>query len=105
VVTNHEESPVKMALVELVAPVGMSFDTNDFEDMRDAGKVDNVEYEGDVVRLYINDVENGEDVSFTYHLVAEEDAHVTIAGVRVFDMYNALHEMFLEPFEIDVGYP
>ncbi len=105
VVTNHEDSPVKMALVELVAPVGMTFDHEDFEEMWDKGIVDNVEYEDDVVRLYINDVEKGDDVTFTYHLIAEEEARVTIAGVRVFDMYNALHEMFLAPLEVAIGNP
>jgi CD109 antigen len=102
-VVNNQESPVKMALVELVAPVGMSFDTYEFEDLLDAGVVDNVEYQDDVVRLYINDLERDDPVVFIYTLDAELEAEVTLAGVRVFDMYNNLIEMELEPITITIG--
>jgi uncharacterized protein YfaS (alpha-2-macroglobulin family) len=101
-VTNTQDAPVKMALVELVAPVGMYFDTDIFEDLLDDETVDNVEYEDDVVRLYINDVEKGSQVTFQYSLVAQLEAQVTLAGCRVFDMYNALSEMELEPIQIDI---
>jgi hypothetical protein len=102
-VINNQESPIKMALVELVAPVGMAFDPDDFDFLLEAGYVDNVEYEDDVVRLYINDLEQNHPVVFHYNLDAELEAEVTLAGVRVFDMYNNLIEMELEPITITIG--
>ncbi len=101
-VSTTSESGIRMALVELTAPVGMSFDTWDFEDLRELGSVDNVEYEDGVVRLYINDLNNTHPVTFQYHLNAELEAKVTLAGCRVFDMYNALVEMELPPIEITI---
>ena len=91
-----------MALVELTFPVGMSYDTWDFEDLLESGLVDNVEYEDGMVRLYINDLNNTSPVMFTYNLTAEMEAKVTLAGCRVFDMYNALIEMELPPEEITI---
>jgi hypothetical protein len=81
----------------------MSFEVDGFEDLLDNGIVDNVEYEDDVVRLYINDLEKDAPVTFSYKLNADLEAQVTLAGCRVFDMYNALIEMELEPIEITIG--
>jgi CD109 antigen len=101
-VRNHQDRSVKMALVELTAPVGMRFDTFQFEDLRTSGKVDNVEFEDGLVRLYINDLVKGSDVTFSYTLTAEMPAEVTLGGCRVFDMYNALVEMELPPVAMAV---
>ncbi|MCK4970809.1 MAG: hypothetical protein KAS77_09785, partial [Thermoplasmata archaeon] len=65
--------------------------------------VDNVEYEDDLVRLYINDVVKDDPIEFSYRMRAVEKAQVTWAGNRVFDMYNALVEMELAPVQIDIG--
>jgi hypothetical protein len=102
-VQNTQDRSIQMALVELVAPVGTQFDMDDFEDLLEAGKVDSVEYEDDVVRLYITDMVVNEPITFNYTLLPLQEAHVTVAGNRVFDMYNALVEMELAPFEIDIG--
>ena len=91
-----------MALVELTAPVGMSFDNWEFQDLLESGKVDNVEFLDGVVRLYINDLTQKGPVTFQYHLSADFEARVTLAGCRVFDMYNALIEMELPPEEITI---
>ncbi len=101
-VINHQDTSVKMALVELLAPVGMSFDHDEFDALLEANIVDNVEYEDDIVRLYINDVVSETPVQFHYHLRADMPAEVTLAGCRVFDMYNALIEMELAPLEITI---
>jgi len=102
-VQNLQTSSIQMALVELVAPVGMEFDHDSLDRLADEGIVNNVEYEDDLVRLYINDVVLDEPVEFTYIMVAHDEAQVTWAGNRVFDMYNALIEMELAPLKIDIG--
>jgi hypothetical protein len=102
-VTNLQERSIQMALVELVAPVGMVFDHESLDSLADEGMVNNVEYEDDVVRLYINNVKEDNPVEFSYVMVAVEEAHVTWAGNRVFDMYNALVEMELSPLKIEIG--
>ncbi len=102
-VRNEQDRSIQMALVELVAPVGMEFDEESLEDLADSGKVDNMEFEDDVVRLYINDVVKDEPIQFTYKMVPHEEAQVTWAGNRVFDMYNALVEMQLAPLKLDIG--
>ena len=101
-VRNHQDRSVKMALVELTAPVGMRFDRFQFDDLRASGRVDNVEFEDGLVRLYINDLVKGSDVTFSYTLTAEMPAEVTLGGCRVFDMYNALVEMELPPVAMAV---
>jgi hypothetical protein len=78
----------------------MSFDTWEFSDLLDSGVVDNVEFLDGVVRLYINDLTVDGPVTFKYNLRAEAEARVTLAGCRVFDMYNALIEMELPPEQI-----
>jgi hypothetical protein len=101
-VVNHQDTSVKMALVELTAPVGMSFNYDEFDALLEGGKVDNVEYEDDIVRLYINDVVSETPIQFHYHLKADMPAEVTLAGCRVFDMYNALIEMEFAPLDITI---
>jgi hypothetical protein len=102
-VTNLQDRSIQMALVELVAPVGMQFDTETLDDLLDEGIVDNVEYDGDTVRLYINDVVAEDPVEFHYAMVAVEKANVTWGGNRVFDMYNALVDTELAPIDLDIG--
>ncbi|MCK5414706.1 MAG: hypothetical protein KAJ35_04930, partial [Thermoplasmata archaeon] len=102
-VTNHREFSMQMALVELVAPVGMVFNTETLEALLEMEKVDNVEFEDDMVRIYIVDLESDETIHFEYALQGTVDANVTVAGNRVFDMYNALVEMEVAPFKIDIG--
>jgi uncharacterized protein YfaS (alpha-2-macroglobulin family) len=102
-VTNNQERSIQMVLVELTAPVGMEFDHYLLDKLEEDGVVDNVEYEDDVARLYINDVTMESPITFSYKLVAVEEAQVTWAGNRVFDMYNALVEMELAPLKIDIG--
>jgi hypothetical protein len=41
-------------------------------------------------------------VRFSYNLFAWEEVEVTAAGNRVFDMYNNMVEMELQPIEIDI---
>jgi len=102
-VENTQDRSIQMALVELVAPVGMTFDHTKLDQLLDDGKADNVEYEDDVVRIYINDMVKDHPVTFTYEMVVLEEAQVTWAGNRVFDMYNALVEMELPPMKLVMG--
>ncbi|UCC92670.1 MAG: hypothetical protein JSW25_08395, partial [Thermoplasmata archaeon] len=94
-VRNNQDRSIQMALVELTAPVGMEFDHFLLEELAENDIVDNVEFEDDMVRLYINDVYKEAPISFSYNLIPVEEAQVTWAGNRVFDMYNALVEMEL----------
>jgi uncharacterized protein YfaS (alpha-2-macroglobulin family) len=102
-VTNNQDRSIQMALVELTAPVGMEFDHYLLDELVENGIADNVEYEDDVARLYINDVYKESPVSFSYNLVAVDEVQVTWAGNRVFDMYNALVEMEIDPLKIEIG--
>jgi len=102
-VENTQDRSIQMALVEIVSPVGMTFDHAKLDQLLEDGTVDNVEYEDDVVRLYINDMVKGQPVTFSYDMVVLEEAQVTWAGNRVFDMYNALVEMELPPMKLDIG--
>jgi len=103
--TNRQDAPLKMALIELMAPVGMSLDASVFEALLEGGVVDNVEWLDGGVRLYVNDLEAGEAVSFEYELLGNMPADVTIAGNRAFDMYNSLIATELQPVEISVYVP
>jgi hypothetical protein len=103
--TNRQDVPLKMALIELMAPVGMSLDASDFDALLESGLVDNIEWLDGGVRLYVNDLEAGEAVSFDYDLVGNMPADVTVAGNRAFDMYNSLITTELEPVEISVFIP
>ena len=103
--TNRQDQPIKMALVELVAPVGTRLVTSQFEDLYEHGVVDYVEWADGAVRLYITDLSAGESVQFTYSLLGTMPADVTIAGNRAFDMYNSLVITELEPIEISVYIP
>ncbi len=103
--TNRQDAPMKMALIELVAPVGMSLDASWFEALLRDGVVDNVEWLDGAVRLYVNDLEAGEAVSFDYELVGDMPADVTLAGNRAFDMYNSLIATELGPIEISIYVP
>jgi len=102
-VTNHNEFSMQMALVELVAPVGMVFNIEALEDLLEMDKVDNVEFVDDMCRIYIVDLESDETIHFEYALQGTVEANVTVAGNRVFDMYNAMVEMEVAPFKIDIG--
>ena len=102
-VTNHREFSMQMALVELVAPVGMVFNIEALEALLEMDKVDNVEFEDDLCRIYIVDLETDETIHFEYEVQGTMKAQVTVAGNRVFDMYNAMVEMEVAPFKIDIG--
>ena len=101
--TNRQDVPLKMALIELMAPVGMTLDASAFDALLRTGAVDNVEWLDDGgVRLYVNDMEAGEHLTFDYELVGVMPVEATIAGNRAFDMYNSLIATELEPVEVSV---
>jgi len=95
-----EAPQIKMVLVDLRAPVGFSFNDEEFETMVDDGTISHFERSGRQCFLYLTDLVSGEEYEYLYSLTAEKPIRATIQGINAFDMYNPMLNDIEEPVEI-----
>jgi uncharacterized protein YfaS (alpha-2-macroglobulin family) len=94
-------SSLKMVLIDLRAPVGFSFIEADFSDLLEAGTINNYELRGRQALVYVNDVQKGVLITFSYSLLANKPIRGTIQGVHAFDMYDPNVNTELGPVEVE----
>jgi len=97
---NGSADTARMILIDLRAPVGFSFIPSDFSTLVEQGIIDNFEIKGRQTLVYIESLEKGKVVEFTYRLKANEPIKGVIQGVNAFDMYNTDIKTELPPVEI-----
>lgn len=79
---------IKMILVDLRAPIGLSFVTEEFDLMRSSGVISSFDSNDRQVVVYLTDLSAGLPVEFDYSLVAEMPIKSTLQGINAWDMYD-----------------
>ena len=79
---------IKMILVDLRAPMGLSFELGDFEALRTAGVINAYDSNDRQVLVYLTDLESGVPIEFDYSLVAEMPIRSTVQEISAWDMYD-----------------
>jgi hypothetical protein len=97
---NGDAPRLKMVLVQLKAPVGFSFLTASLDDLVAKGTISMYEIGPGEAMVYIQDVDQGKNVSFEYQLLCNRPVKATIQGVHAFDMYNPRVQTELMPVDI-----
>jgi uncharacterized protein YfaS (alpha-2-macroglobulin family) len=88
---------LKMVLVDLRAPVGFSFESQDFDNLLSAGTINQYEIQDRQCVVYIDNVEADKTISFSYRLKANLPIRATIQGINAYDMYNPNLVVELDP--------
>ncbi len=91
---------LKMVLVDLRAPVGFSFVSEDFEELVEDGTFSNFEINDREAMVYIQDVYPDTPLVFTYHLLANKPVKGMVQGIHAFDMYNPDLDVEVDPVEM-----
>ncbi len=99
---NGSADIVRMILIDIRAPVGFSFISDDFSLLLNKGVIDNFEIKGRQALIYIESLEKGKVVTFSYRLKANEPIKGIIQGVNAFDMYNTNIKTELPPVNVTV---
>ncbi|KAA0003599.1 MAG: hypothetical protein FE048_01240 [Thermoplasmata archaeon] len=97
---NGSADIARMILIDLRAPVGFSFISSDFSLLVNREIIDNYEIKGRQALIYIESLEKGKVVKFSYHLKANEPIKGVIQGVNAFDMYNTNIKTELPPVDV-----
>jgi hypothetical protein len=79
---------LKMILVDLRAPMGLSFVLSEFDALRAAGKISSYDSNNRQVVVYLTDVKSGNAVEFNYSLVPLMPIKSTVQDVSAWDMYD-----------------
>ena len=79
---------LKMILVDLRAPMGLSFVLAEFDALRAAGKISSYDSNSRQVVVYLTDVKSGNAVEFDYSLVPLMPIKSTVQDVSAWDMYD-----------------
>jgi hypothetical protein len=85
---NGEAVQVRMVVIDLRDPVGFSFEGSDFAKLDSEGTIDYYEISGRQCVVYIDELDRGETVNFSYRLKANKVIEGTVQDVAVWDMYN-----------------
>jgi hypothetical protein len=91
---------LKMVLIDLRAPVGFSFVSEDFEDLLEMGTIDNYEINDREAMVYIQDIYPNQPLTFTYHLIANMPVKGVVQGIHAYDMYNPDLDVEVGPVEM-----
>ncbi len=91
---------LKMVLIDLRAPVGFSFVSEDFDDLIELGIIDNYEINEREVMVYIQDIIPNQSLTFTYHLLANMPVKSVVQGIHAYDMYNPDLDVEVGPVEM-----
>jgi uncharacterized protein YfaS (alpha-2-macroglobulin family) len=91
---------LKMVLIDLRAPVGFSFVSENFEDLLELGTIDNYEINDREVMVYIQDIYPNQPLTFTYHLLANMPVKGVVQGIHAYDMYNPDLDVEVGPVEM-----
>jgi CD109 antigen len=94
---------LKMVLIDLRAPVGFSFQAEDFEILLDQNEINQFEIKNRQCMVYIDNVQKDQRILFTYRLKANIPLKATIQGINAYDMYNPNLTTEIEPVEIIVN--
>ncbi|UCH90216.1 MAG: hypothetical protein JSV49_06150, partial [Thermoplasmata archaeon] len=98
---NGDSPSLKMVLIDLRAPVGFSFIENEFIDLLNKGTINNYEIRDRQTMVYIDDIEKGKNITFTYSLRADKPIKGTIQGNHAYDMYNPAMDSEVPPVEVE----
>jgi CD109 antigen len=79
---------IKMILVDLRAPIGLSFVTEEFDLMISSGVISSFDSNDRQVVVYLTDLSAGLPVEFDYSLVADMPIKSTLQGISAWDMYD-----------------
>jgi hypothetical protein len=91
---------LKMVLIDLRAPVGFSFVSEDFETLLEFDTIDNYEINDREAMVYIQDIYPNQTLTFTYHLLANMPVKGLVQGIHAYDMYNPDLDVEVEPQEM-----
>lgn len=94
---------LKMILVDLRAPMGLSFVLPEFDSLREAGVISSYDSNDRQVVVYIMDVLSGTPVEFDYSLVPQMIITSTVQDISAWDMYDPdamRSELGPEEFEV-----
>ena len=79
---------IKMMLVDLRSPMGLSFDLGDFEALKTAGIISAYDSNDRQVLVYLTDLSSGAPLEFDYSLVADMPIRSTVQDISAWDMYD-----------------
>jgi CD109 antigen len=94
---------LRMILVDLRAPMGLSFVLQEFDSLREAGVISSYDSNDRQVVVYIMDVMSGTPVEFDYSLAPQMIITSTVQDMSAWDMYDPdAMRSELEPEEFEV---
>jgi len=94
---------LSMILVDLRAPMGLSFVLQEFDSLRSAGVISSYDSNDRQVVVYIMNVVSGTPVEFDYSLVPQMIISSTVQDISAWDMYDPdAMRSELEPEEFEV---
>ena len=79
---------LKMILVDLRAPMGLSFVLSQFDSLKAAGNISSYDSKDRQVVVYLTDVQSGKAVEFNYALVPLMPIKSTVQDICAWDMYD-----------------
>lgn len=100
IIYNGSAKIARMVLIDLRCPVGFSFITGDFEELVRKDVIDNYEIRDRQALIYLESIERGKKIEFSYRLKANMPIKGLIQGVKAYDMYNPNLMDEEEPTEI-----
>ncbi len=99
---NGPEDVMRMALLDLRAPVGFSFERTDLDQLVEGGVASMYEVKGRQVVVYLENLNKDENISFSYRLKADMPLKATLQGVKIYDMYEETTVVELPGTHIEV---
>ncbi|MFQ6128432.1 MAG: alpha-2-macroglobulin family protein [Thermoplasmata archaeon] len=97
-----DRNATKMVLVDLRAPVGMCFKTDEFEAFLARGVIGMYEVSCQQALVYLENLERDVPIEFEFTLNAIQPIRATLQGMNAFDMYDPMAVAYLDPLEIVV---
>lgn len=85
---NGSAPSLKMILVDLRAPMGLSFVLSEFDALKAAGRIASFDSNDRQVVVYLTDVISGTAIQFDYTLVPQMPIKSTVQDISAWDMYD-----------------
>jgi uncharacterized protein YfaS (alpha-2-macroglobulin family) len=102
-VRNNASTPANLPLVTLGVPPGFEVNMEAFEAMQRAGTLARFEATGRELILYLNQLDPGKPLQFTYTLRAQYPLRVKTPPSTVYEYYHPQNRAQSEPVELQVA--
>jgi uncharacterized protein YfaS (alpha-2-macroglobulin family) len=103
VLYSGEAPQIQMLMVDLQAPTGLTFSAWFFEGLQRDKAIQQYDFYGNRVNMYIDNVDSGEKIEFDIPMKADRPANSTLQGSRAYDMYNPLIQAYSPPVTMTIS--